>query len=292
MLKLDASRPISSWRSTVDRVGRGPGSAATYGRGLRELLDRPHDAAGDQPRERRGDDRARERDQQQPGVERRRARRCRLRCCARSARRRRCGSATVSTRYGVVVDGDVAEAVPAAVLRESPVASRRSGSAGWPVIDEYDVALRVEDLRDRVGVGERGTAAAGRRSSSASLSPSLGELAGCGVCVNRAERCSRNASVSERSCRLALTCAAYTQPTTTSANVTATTSVQPEAQAHARAQRVADAANGADQPGLAVGFGLAPEVPDVDVERLRRRLELVAPDPLVDRVAGHDDVRR
>src|SRR2546428_1158416 len=57
-----------------------------------------------------------------------------------------------------------------------------------------------------------------------------------------------------------------------------------------RAERIADAAHGPDEPRLAAGLGLAPEVADVDVERLRRRLEVVAPDAFVDGVARHDDL--
>ena len=48
------------------------------------------------------------------------------------------------------------------------------------------------------------------------------------------------------------------------------------------AQRVADAAHGLDQPRLAARLGLAPQVADVDVERVRRVPEVVAPDPLED----------
>ena len=69
LLKLDARRPISSRRLDVDRVVEVLGGG-DVGRGVGQVLDRPDDAAGDQPRERRGDDRAGERDEQQPGVER------------------------------------------------------------------------------------------------------------------------------------------------------------------------------------------------------------------------------
>src|SRR5690349_21661424 len=47
-------------------------------------------------------------------------------------------------------------------------------------------------------------------------------------------------------------------------------------------QRVADAANGVDQPRLAAGLGLASQVADVDVERVRGETEVVAPDPFED----------
>src|SRR4051794_24465474 len=42
-------------------------------------------------------------------------------------------------------------------------------------------------------------------------------------------------------------------------------------------QRVPDAAHGLDQPRLAAGLGLAPQVADVDLERVRRRPEVEAP---------------
>src|SRR4051794_24300244 len=105
---------------------------------------------------------------------------------------------------------------------------------------------------------------------------------------------------------------------TTSANVTATTKVsrrrrlmrlRPPALHHGRncrptvrasgsapgcscrSQRVADAAYRPDEARLTIGLGLAAQVPDVHVERLRRRLEVETPDALVDRVARHHDVR-
>src|SRR5213075_3181009 len=48
------------------------------------------------------------------------------------------------------------------------------------------------------------------------------------------------------------------------------------------AQGVADAANRLDQPRLAARLRLAPQVPDVDVERVRAVAEVVAPDALED----------
>src|SRR5829696_7898779 len=48
------------------------------------------------------------------------------------------------------------------------------------------------------------------------------------------------------------------------------------------AERVADAAHCLDQTWLAAGFGLAAEVADVDVERVRGEAEVVAPDALED----------
>jgi hypothetical protein len=41
-----------------------------------------------------------------------------------------------------------------------------------------------------------------------------------------------------------------------------------------------------DQPRLPAGLGLSPQVADVDVERVRREAEVVAPDPLEDQGAG------
>src|SRR6476660_1854853 len=52
------------------------------------------------------------------------------------------------------------------------------------------------------------------------------------------------------------------------------------------AQRVTDAANRVDEPRFAAGFGLAPQVADVDVERVRREAEVVAPDALEDDRTG------
>jgi hypothetical protein len=48
------------------------------------------------------------------------------------------------------------------------------------------------------------------------------------------------------------------------------------------AQRVADAANRVDEAAVSSGLGLAPEVPDVHVERVRRRPEVIAPHALED----------
>ena len=48
------------------------------------------------------------------------------------------------------------------------------------------------------------------------------------------------------------------------------------------AQRVADAADRVDEPRLAAGLGLAAQVADVHVERVRAEAEVVAPDALVD----------
>jgi hypothetical protein len=43
-----------------------------------------------------------------------------------------------------------------------------------------------------------------------------------------------------------------------------------------------------DQPRLAAELGLAPEVADVDVERVRGEPEVVAPDPIEDQRTGKD----
>ena len=53
------------------------------------------------------------------------------------------------------------------------------------------------------------------------------------------------------------------------------------------AQHVAHAAHGVDQARLAARLQLAAEVRDVDLDRVRPGLELVAPDALEDEVAGH-----
>ena len=69
LLKLEARSADLVAAGDVDRVvevlRRGD-----VGRGVGEVLDRPDDAAGDEPRERRGQERAGERDEQQPRVER------------------------------------------------------------------------------------------------------------------------------------------------------------------------------------------------------------------------------
>src|SRR6266571_214847 len=57
------------------------------------------------------------------------------------------------------------------------------------------------------------------------------------------------------------------------------------------AQGVPDAANGLDEPRLVGRFGLAPQVADVDVERVRGEAEVVAPDPLEDHRARQDLAR-
>src|SRR5262249_30770649 len=56
-------------------------------------------------------------------------------------------------------------------------------------------------------------------------------------------------------------------------------------------ERVPDAAHRLDQPRLAVRLGLAAEVADVDVERVRRQAEVVAPDALEDERASQDLAR-
>src|SRR5262245_57585330 len=54
---------------------------------------------------------------------------------------------------------------------------------------------------------------------------------------------------------------------------------------------VPDSAHGVDQAGLARLLRLAAQVADVHVERLRGRLEVEAPDALVDLVAREHDAR-
>ena len=72
-------------------------------------------------------------------------------------------------------------------------------------------------------------------------------------------------------------------------HVTATTTVRRVAQAHDRSGRVPDAPHRVDEARLARLLGLAAQVADVHVERLRRRLEVVAPDALVDLFAREHD---
>src|SRR2546421_5989341 len=48
------------------------------------------------------------------------------------------------------------------------------------------------------------------------------------------------------------------------------------------AQYVTRAAHGMDEPLLLFALGLAPQIADIDVERVRRMAEVVAPDSLVD----------
>ena len=60
---------------------------------------------------------------------------------------------------------------------------------------------------------------------------------------------------------------------------------QPVLEAHRLAERVADAADGLDEPRLAVRLGLAAQVADVDLERVRGRAEVEAPDALEDQRA-------
>src|SRR5579884_4297491 len=54
------------------------------------------------------------------------------------------------------------------------------------------------------------------------------------------------------------------------------------------AQDVARAAHGVDQARLPGRLQLLPQVADVDLDDLRLALEVVAPDPLIDAVAGED----
>jgi len=49
-----------------------------------------------------------------------------------------------------------------------------------------------------------------------------------------------------------------------------------------RPHDIADAANRVEKAAFAVVFELATQVPDMDVERLRRRLEVISPDVFVD----------
>src|SRR5204862_7276098 len=69
--------------------------------------------------------------------------------------------------------------------------------------------------------------------------------------------------------------------TTTSATAAATTSARRARKLMEKrsflTQGVADAADGLNQPRSAAGFRLAPQIPDIDVERVRARAEVVAP---------------
>src|SRR3712207_9189710 len=59
-----------------------------------------------------------------------------------------------------------------------------------------------------------------------------------------------------------------------------------------RPQDVARAADGVDQAGLAVGFELLAQVADVHLDHLRLAVEIVAPDPLEDPLAGERSEER
>src|SRR5579884_2123468 len=56
-------------------------------------------------------------------------------------------------------------------------------------------------------------------------------------------------------------------------------------------QHVADPTHRVDQPGLAAGLGLAPQVADVDLERVTGGREVVAPDLLEDAASGQHPAR-
>src|SRR5579859_176357 len=114
-------------------------------------------------------------------------------------------------------------------------------------------------------------------------------------------RARRDASTSLRSWSLTSTYATAEATTTTTATATAEASVSrarklmPRNRPHPPAsrsrtlrlpQRVPDTADRLDQPRLAACLGLAAQVADVDVERIRGRPEVVAPDPLEDQGAG------
>ena len=200
--------------------------------------------------------------------------------------------AAVAQRRGdhavvLAVDGDVAvvldDARPDAigavlrVDRQRRLARQRVG----------DVAVAVDGLlrrrrtrrRDR---GDRRRRVAARRRSRRRGPRRL--VARCSLARSR-----RNLSVSSRSVLRALTCAAYAPPTTATATITATTTVRRVRRLTLRSGRVPDSPHRVDQARLARLFGLAAQVADVDVERLRRRLEVVAPDALVDLFAGEHD---
>ena len=79
-----------------------------------------------------------------------------------------------------VLDRHVAEPPVAAMLGELPV-GRGDGKRGLARDRRVDLALRVEDLRDRVGVGERGSGFGLRLVVAVVVAVVLGKLTGRGV---------------------------------------------------------------------------------------------------------------
>src|ERR1051326_6798630 len=61
--------------------------------------------------------------------------------------------------------------------------------------------------------------------------------------------------------------------------------------ASASAERVADTADGVDQPRLAIGLELAAEIGHIHLERVGAGTEIVAPDLLEDARPAEDDAR-
>ena len=155
-----------------------------------------------------------------------------------------------------------------------------------------DRAVGVEQLHDRVGFGEllaTGLLVAGTPSVVVVSGPGArsGNPAMCGSCgALRQELVGLRPQL-----LLGADVRGVHEPTTTTANVVATTSSSRTRRLMAVRDGVTDAPDRVDEARRAVGLGLAPQVPDVDVERLRRGLEVVAPDALVDRLARDDDPR-
>src|SRR5258708_7617711 len=86
---------------------------------------------------------------------------------------------------------------------------------------------------------------------------------------------------------------------TTAATANAATSVRrvwklrlrARAPTYCLTERVADTADGVDEPGLALGLELAPEIRHVDLQGVGAGAEIVAPHLLEDPRAGEDDAR-
>ena len=175
LLKLDASRPISSLpvdRDRIVEVLRG----GDLGGGHGELLDRPDDAAGDQPRERRGHECAHQRDEQQARVEGGEHFLVGL-DAARDLHRPLVGERGGEHAEGVFADGDVAELRMPAVLRDLAI-PRVDRQRGLPGDRGHDRAVGVEDLGDGVGIRQRGPAV---RSAVVGVLTAVGETARIGV---------------------------------------------------------------------------------------------------------------
>ena len=151
---------VEAGREPSDLVAPGDGDrmvevvrARHERRALRQVLDRPHHATSDEPRERRRDEGARERDEEQARVERREQ----VVVGVDSPRDLRGASTRKRDRQDaerVLPDPDVAESRPAAVLCDRPVGGvdRKFGLAADVRLDRSGGR---EDLRERVGIGER-----------------------------------------------------------------------------------------------------------------------------------------
>ena len=148
-----------------------------------ELLDRPDDAAGDQPRERRGHERARQRDQQQARVEGGEHLLVGL-DTARDLHRALVGEGGGEHPERVLAHLDVAELRMPAVLRDVAI-PRVDRQRGLPGDRRHDRAVGVEDLGDGVGIRQRGPAV---RSAVVGVLAAAGEAARIGVHEARGAR--------------------------------------------------------------------------------------------------------